>query len=147
MTCLFPFPTFQIYITDSDTGFCAVQHLRLHVSFDFKGVFEAHPFSILPAPSSGSSFSCIRYKRTDMKNKIASLIQEEGPAGIALGTRVAGYWMSSLNAYAKIRGPHPGALSFVFIFRCMASLSPIHDTYSSHVSRSFWWMQARSGNI
>ena len=87
------FLTFQIYIPECDTGFCAGQHICLRVFFDGGGIFEAHPFSSLSLPSSGSSFSCIRFKHvcnylerdceagTDTKNRNARPIEEEGPGG------------------------------------------------------------------
>jgi len=73
----------------------------------------------MSAPSANGSgtsslFSCIRAKdvhnywqhpdhEPNTKNKNARAIEEEGPAGIVLGARVAGDWTSALNAYAKVR--------------------------------------------
>ena len=95
----------------------------------------------MSAPFTGSSFSCIRAKHVhnywkreseagiDMRNKNARPIEEEGPAGIVLGARVAGDWTSALNAYAKVQEDRIRASSPSSSSSSVASASspPIHD--------------------
>src|SRR5437762_3311049 len=82
-------------IIDCDAGSRAGQHLRLRVFFRGKGMFEAHPLSIMTGPAGGKNVhSCIRSKdiagyfktpsdEEEQQRPIASIDME--PAGIILG--------------------------------------------------------------
>ncbi|KAF8060247.1 hypothetical protein FPV67DRAFT_1588099 [Lyophyllum atratum] len=76
-----------IHIPDCDAGFRAGQHLRVRVFFGGRA-FEAHPLSVMCAPSaSGSETTCL------------SAGDVAGP-GVLLGARVVGDWTRALNEYA-----------------------------------------------
>ena len=97
-----------IHIPNADAGFRAGQHLRLRVFFDGRGVFEAHPLSILCGPSEQT---CLQSGDVDKYYKSSpdlSAIEEQGynvrgrgvSPGILLGASVMGDWTKALNEFA-----------------------------------------------
>ncbi|KAF5378453.1 hypothetical protein D9615_007065 [Tricholomella constricta] len=97
-----------IHIPDCDAGFRAGQHLRVRVFFGGR-VFESHPLSIISAPATSSTTTCLRmgdvgaYFNDDNENGNGSgngSGKGETP-GILLGARAVGGWTRALNQYAE----------------------------------------------
>ncbi|KAF8055170.1 hypothetical protein FPV67DRAFT_1680727 [Lyophyllum atratum] len=90
-----------IHIPDCDAGFRAGQHLRLRVFFGGRA-FEAHPLSVMCAPSaSGSEGTCLSAGDVAGYYRYEEGGRELGRAGVVLGARVVGDWTKALNEYAS----------------------------------------------